>query len=461
MGLPPNPTSQRHNVGRGVALLVLVAGLVGCGGTIYYGSSSPSPSPIKPSSTASIPSVLPSPPPGTTAGTLMAFDAKTGVSLWQSQAPMAAMDQPVVSGGLVFVVGGYGRSPSVLAAFKAMNGDLIWRAPVPFACGFPNTVAVGPAIVVTSGCAQAMGPPFSGQSMVHGVEPKTGRELWTAPGIAAVAGSGTALVIVQAPSGDFKVRGLDPLTGHQLWEARLTVTNIPPLVNGRVALVEGYGCPTSSPSLDIKGSNCTGPGQAGVFVSSLDPATGSQLWQVRFGQGSQLRRLLLGDVAVFSFDVETPPAPGQPPQAGPSAERLGALDLATGSELWRQTVTPEAVTPVLAAPGTVFIEQVHYVGGQQCTTRLDALDSKSGTLTWRLDNLQFCQATVAVDGPTTVLVLASLSTTRIVVLDTATGTKLWEKPIATPGPYPLVSASVSNGVVYVAASGRFIAAPGA
>lgn len=439
-----------------MALLLLAAGSAGCGGTIYYGSSSPSPRPqTKPSSSA-IQAELPSPPPGTTPGTLMAFDAKTGASLWQSQTPMSAIGQLVVSDGMVFVVGGYGGPSRVMAAFAPQKGDLIWRVATPGPCGFENTVSVGSGVVLTTGCTQPARPPFPGQSIVHGVDPKTGRELWTAEGIAAAAVSGTAVVIVQIPSGDFKVRGLDSLSGRQLWEARPTVTNIPPAVNGRVALVVGYGCATSAPTPDIKASSCAGPGQARSFLSRLDPTTGSRLWQVGFGQGGQLRRLLLGDVAVFTVAVETPPTPGQPPQQGLGPERLGALDLNTGNDLWHETVPPEVVIPIGAVPGTVFLETLQ-ADAQQCTTRIDALDSKSGTLRWRIDNLPFCQANVAVEGSTTVFLLASPRAAKLMVVDTATGTKVWEKPIAIPSPYPLASASVSGGVVYVAASGRFIA----
>lgn len=441
-----------------MALLVLVVGLAGCGGTIYYGSPSPSPRfPTAASGSAAIPIELPSPPPGSTPGMLMALNAKTGDELWESQAPMSAMNQLVVSGGVVFVVGGYGGPTGVIAAYAPQNGDLIWRAPTPGPCGFGNTVAVGSGVVLTTGCAQAARPPIPGQSIVHGVEPKTGRELWTAEGIAAVADSAIVMVIVQTSSGEFKVRGLDPATGHQIWEAKPTVTNLPPAVSDRVALVVGYGCPTVPSSADIKPSNCTGEGQAGSFVSSLDLATGSQRWQILFGPGSQVRRrLLVGDVAVYVVAVETPPAPGKPPPAEPGPERLGALDLTTGNELWRQTVAPETVTPIGAVAGTVFLEHLQATT-QQCTTGIDALDSRSGTLRWRLDNLPFCQANVAVEGSITVFVLASLTAAKLMVVDTATGTRLWEKPMTIPSPYPLVSASISRGVVYVGVSGRFAA----
>ncbi len=444
---------------RATALSLLAAGLVGCGGTITFGSSTPTPQ-RQPPGSIYVPSEPPlTPPAGTTRGTLLAFDAKTGDPLWQAQAPMADMGQPVVADGMVFIQGGYGGPPIVLAAFNARSGPLTWRASIPAVCGgFPVFTAFGSGIVLTPGCRQAAGPPGV-QWVVNGLDPKTGRQLWTAQGGEPAVGSGAVVVLVRSPTDQIRVRGLDPLTGLQLWEAQLTSTNIPPLANGQVALVQQYGCPTSANPPDVTASSCPGPGQARSFVSRLDPSNGSQLWRAGFGQGGQLRRLLLGDVAVFSVNVELPPPPGQPPSEGPLPGAIGALDTATGAELWRQTVSTEMSVPALAVPGTVYVEQIKPSNApKQCpTTRLDALDSKSGTLRWRLDNLQACEMTVDSDGQAVVVVLTTFSGTKIVVLDVATGTEVWEKPMVTAGLYPLVHAGVSGGVVYVAASGHFVA----
>jgi len=441
---------------RGVLALSLIAtGLVGCSGTITYGSSTPNPHGPSPG-IAQVPSEPPlTPPPGTTPGTLLAFDARTGAPLWQSQAPMAEMGLPVISSGMVFVQGGYGGPRSVLAAFNARNGDLIWRAGSPAVCGVES---IGPAILLVDSCQQAAAPPGI-VKILRALDPKTRRELWTVEGGAAMAGSAAVLVIVVSAAGESKLRGLDPLTGQQLWEAKLTITNVPPLVNGQVALVQQYGCPTATNPPDVTARSCAGPGLARSFVSRIDPATGSQLWQAGFGPGSQLHRLLLGDVAAFSIDVELPPAPGQPPSEAPPPGAIGALDPATGAELWRQSVTTASSFPALAVPGTVYVEQFKPPSAQkQCpSARLDALESKSGTLRWRLDNLQACQLSVDSDGRAVVVVLTTFSGTKIVVLDAATGTELWDKPMVNSGLYELVHATVSGGVVYVAASGHYIA----
>src|SRR5712671_6278199 len=120
---------------RATALSLLAACLVGCGGTITYGSSTPT-TQGQPPGSLHMPSEPPATPPaGTTPGTLLAFDAKTGDPLWHSQAPMSDVGQPIVSGGMVFVQGGYGGPPFILAAFNHMNGDFIWRASIPVACG--------------------------------------------------------------------------------------------------------------------------------------------------------------------------------------------------------------------------------------------------------------------------------------------------------------------------------------
>jgi outer membrane protein assembly factor BamB len=366
---------------------------------------------------------------------------------------MADMGQPVVDGGVALVQGGYGGPGVMLAAFKARTGDLTWRGGGPYGCG---ETLVGPQIVLVTLCQHAAGPPGM-QRVVRALELSTGRVLWTQEAVAAGSGSGAVILIVQAPTGDFNLRGLDPLSGNPLWDAKVAVTNIPPLVNGQVALVQQYGCPTETNPNDVSARNCSGPGQARSFVSRIDPATGSQLWQAGFGQGGQVHRLLLGDVAVFSANVELPPTPGQPPPQGPAQGSIGALDLATGAELWRQSVTSVSSIPLLAAPGTVYLEQITPSSARnQCpSTRLDALESKSGVLRWRLDNLQVCETTADSDGKTVVVVLMSFSGSKVLVLDAATGTELWEKSYATSGPYPLVHASVSGGTVYVAASGHF------
>src|SRR5260370_36883378 len=112
---------------RATALSLPAAGLVGCGGTITFGSSTPTPQ-RQPPGSIYMPAEPPlTPPAGTTRGTLLAFDAKTGDPLWQAQAPMADMGQPVVADGMVFVQGGHGGQSIVLAPFADINGDLACR----------------------------------------------------------------------------------------------------------------------------------------------------------------------------------------------------------------------------------------------------------------------------------------------------------------------------------------------
>jgi outer membrane protein assembly factor BamB len=437
---------------RTLALAVLPVMLAACGGTITLGSSTPN-AQGRPSGVADIPTPPPlTPPPGTTPGTLLAFDAGTGNPLWQSQALASDLGQPVVSGGMVFAPGGYGGPPIMLAAINAKNGDLIWRTAGYAVCGGES---FGLSILLVTTCGPGPGP--RGMSnVIRALDPKTGRELWTSEGVGAAVSSGPVLLTVMNASGDFKVRGLDPSRGEQLWESPLTATNIPPFVNGQVALVWQNGCLTGTNPPEVT-PRCPGPGQFRSFLSRIDIASGAELWQAGFGQGGQLRRLLLGDVAVATVDVELPPAPGQPPSEAPPPGFIDALDLGTGGELWRQSVTGDSSVPDLAAPGTVYIEQIRYGGNPRVcpTSRLDALDSKTGALRWRVDGLSTCETTVDADAHTAVLVLRTFSGTRIMVVDAASGAELWEKSMVTSSPYPLVHATVSGGVVYVTESGQF------
>jgi outer membrane protein assembly factor BamB len=455
----------RRVLALGLILMVLQA----CGGTIMFGrSSKPSAYPASQARSGSpLNQGIPSPVPGTTAGFLLALDGRNGNPLWQVSVPMAVISQPVVSGDMVFIQGGYDcrSNASVLAAFDAKKGNLVWEAPTTgnrygySLCGSEFAPMVGSGIALTNASAQSHGPPFAGPTSVSGLDQRTGRTLWNVEGEEPAAGAGVALVLVQAPTGGFKVRALDPMTGGRQWDATVHTVNIAPTVNRRVILVQENGCPTSSSSQDIDPSHCSGPGQTSSFVSSLDPATGRRLWQVGFGPGSQVNRSpLLGDVAVFTFYVETPPTPGQPPTQGPPAGAIRALDPATGAELWSQGLSTEPAVPILAVSGTVFVQSTGS-GAQPCTERLDALDSKTGILRWRMDKLQACVLDVAADEQTTVLTLSTLSATKIVVLNTATGAELWEAPIATTGPYRLAHTAVSGGVVYAAASGKFILPP--
>ena len=463
---PPRYVSAARRL---LALGLILMALPACGGTIMFGrSSEPSAYPASQARSGSpLNQGIPSPVPGTTAGFLLALDGSNGNPLWQVSVPMAVISQPVVSGDMVFIQGGYDcrSNASVLAAFDANKGNLVWEAPTTgnrygySLCGSEFAPAVGSGIALTNATAQSQGPPFAGPSFVSGLDQRTGRTLWSVQGEEPAAGAGVALVLVQAPSGRFSVRALDPMTGRSRWDATVHTVNIAPSVNRQVILVQESGCPTVSSAQDIDQSYCPGPGQGASYVSSLDPATGRRLWQVGFGPGSQVnRKPLLGDVAVFTFHVETPPTPGQPPTESTMPGAIRALDPATGAELWSQGLSTEPAVPILAVSGTVFIQSTGS-GAQSCTERLDALDSKTGILRWRMDKLQACVLDVAADEQTTVLTLSTLSATKIVVLNTATGAELWEVPIATTGPYRLVHAAVSGGVVYAAASGRFILPP--
>ena len=446
------------SVPRTLALALLLIVPAACGGTITLGQSRPGASPATQAGPDQPPSQsLPSRAPGTTAGSLLALDANTGAMLWSAPVPMAAISEPVAVGGQVFVQGGWDcrSTASILAALDAKSGHPLWQAPTTAnrygfsLCGSESSPQVGPSVVLTNLLSQAASPPFSGTSFVRGLDPRTGRELWTVQGEEPAAGPGVALVLVEAQSGGFKVRGLDPLTGRQGWEAAGTTANITPSVYGQVVMVESYGCQAS----------CTGPNQAGSWITRLDPATGAGLWRVGFGPGSSMnRKLLLGDVAVFNFYVYTEPPTGQPPPQPPYPGAFGALDPGTGAELWRQSLATDMSVPTLAVPGTVYLEQAN-ASSQQCTARLDALDSKTGNLRWRLDNLQACQLEVAADSRAAALLETTHSGTKIVALNPATGRELWEKEIPTAGPYPLAHAAVSAGVIYVSVSGRFILPP--
>ena len=433
-----------------LALVLLAAVLTACGGTIYFGRSSPNSDRASDARGGNGPLLgqqIPSPPPGTTAGSLIALDSRTGNRLWQTPVPMGAVSQPVVANGLVFVQGGYDcrSTASGLAAFDAKDGKSMWEAPTTAnrygfsMCGSEFPPRVGAGIALTVGTGQT-GSASGARPVVHGLDPKTARELWTTEGEEPAAAPGTVIILVASSpaSSVYKVRGLNPLTGAQQWEAGVTASNLTPLIAGETAVVPG-----------------TDPN--GDYVSAVDITNGALRWQLHFTHDQQFGGLVLGDVAVYSVNVYSQPMNGQ----GPDSGRIVAVDVATGQELWRQTVTPGVGGPALAVPRAVYVMQVEGRSTQRCSSELAALDSRSGLLKWRYND-SGCPnywGDLAGDGSTTAIVLGAGSGTKIAVLDMGTGSKLWEKPIATSGPYPLVQIAVAGGVVYMAVSGRFIAPP--
>src|SRR5216683_4570699 len=228
---------------RVLALGLLAMALQACGGTITFGRSLSNAYPATQARSSAPPSqAIPSPVPGTTAGFLLALDGRTGSMLWQSSVPMAAISQPVVSGGIVFVQGGYDcrSTASVLAAIDARTGNLVWKAPTTgnrygySLCGAEFAPAVGAGLALTNAPAQSQGPPFAGSTSVFGLDQRTGRTLWSVEGEEPAAGAGVALVLVQAPTGGFNVRAIDPMTGRRQWDATVHTVNIAPTVNRQV-----------------------------------------------------------------------------------------------------------------------------------------------------------------------------------------------------------------------------------
>ncbi len=425
----------------GLALLLL--GLAACAPPASYGTPSGSDGVTSPPSNFR----SGTPPPGTTAGSLVALDAKTGRVLWHVQAPMAAISAPVVSQGLVFVQGGYDcRIPTgVLAAFQGRDGALLWQAPTaPSHAGFSLCSSESPPAAML-GVVMVAAAPQGSEVVIRGLDPKSGRELWTTSGSGPTSSSGPLLTFVQFLSGRAALQGLDPLSGRQRWLAKLNSAGPPIAVNSQSALVSGsYG-------------------QYGAQVSLIDLATGDVQWQYPIGDGA-VATVALSDVAVVSFR----PLP-TPPQFAATDQSLIALDGVTGKQLWRHDkIQSSSPLPLFSIPGSVFAEQLpNPPDPNHCTFSIQALDSRSGAVRWTRSNIPGCADAFypgfATDASTSVLMYPAGSATKIVALDATAGTTLWERqlpqsPMCNPSTpqCALVKATIAGGVVYVAASGQFI-----
>ena len=425
---------NRKRVRLFAGLAVLLLALSACG------------PPVASAPQSGAPGLTVTPPPGTTAGLLMALDAKTGRILWQVQAPMAAISAPAASQGFLFVQGGYDcRSPlGVLAAFRGRDGTRLWQRPTaPSHAGF-SLCSSESAPAATSGVVAAAGSQ-GGEVVIRGLDPQSAKELWTATGEAPTASTGPLLIFVRFLSGRSTLQGLDPLTGRQRWLANLNSAGPPIAVNGQSAVVSGsYG-------------------QYGAAVSRVDLATGKVAWQHQIGEGT-VGAIALSNVAVVSF---LPMA--SPPQFEPTAQSLIALDGMSGKELWRRDkIQSSGLLSLVASAGTAYVERrSRAASGNQCSFSIQALDSESGTVRWTQSDLPGCPDPFypgfATGESTFALMYTAGSATKIVALDAIAGTKLWEQQLpqspmcnASTCQSAPVKATIAGGVVYVTISGRFI-----
>jgi outer membrane protein assembly factor BamB len=184
--------------------------------------------------------------------TLMAFDAATGKPLWQHSYPVkytisypaGPRCTPLVSGDLVYFLGAEGN----LVACDVATGTVKWQKALK--AEYKTTSALW---------GYAAHPLLDGDNLITlaggegshvvALDKATGAEVWRSqtqpeqgycPPLVTTAG-GVRQLIVPGPTA---VRGLDPATGRQLWSTRYDATNgsviMTPVRVGDYLFVGGY-----------------------------------------------------------------------------------------------------------------------------------------------------------------------------------------------------------------------------
>jgi outer membrane protein assembly factor BamB len=401
-----------------------------------------------------------SPPAGAAPGLLLALDAKTGKTSWETTVPLGAVSAPSVVDGTIVVQGGFDcRGPSaVIAAFRASDGIATWQSATvtdqglksSSPCGIASAPVAMPGVVAAS--ANVSGYPVPTE--IRGLDPATGHELWRASALDAVGSGGPLLLLVGNPSGGLLLRAVDPRTGVKRWQAGLNFVTYPLAATVNVALATtSYG---ATPAL-----------------SAVDLATGNVLWQHHLGQGDQVRDMAVSDAAVLAINPAIPAGSGpvQPPPSVPPAQSVIGLDLGTGQLLWRhdgiQSANPVGL--ITAVDGTVFVEVDTSTGSGACANAIEAVDSMTGRTRWVKNGIPTCSnfgLGFAADASRSVFAFSTESGTEVVAVDTRSGAAIWSRQFQKPAMCDvspvwcragLARVTVAGDSVYVALSGQFIA----
>lgn len=271
-------------------------------------------------------------------GYVRAFDATTGVELWNLRvggSPIGVDFAPVVADGVVYVSGENGRVVDALApsagsgifALDAASGAPRWTATVDGAGGSPIRVAGNDV--------------FVDASQLVALDRTTGAVRWSAPvgnrgssGYSQPAVTGHLVVV---GGGDGSVYAFDRATGAQRWTRHVSET-VQLGAGPNVSATERFVYVTApAHELGLIGDQ-TGPGQ----LRALDPVSGEVRWA----------RPISG-----MSSVGTAPTVSGGIVYVPGAE-LAAFDAETGARRWTARVAGSrtlAFTPLTVAETIVYL----------------------------------------------------------------------------------------------------------
>ena len=207
------------------------------------------------------------------AGTVSAFDARTGAAVWRDTIALPKKNNHAAFGGgvsysdgRVFATTGYG----IAAAYDAPTGKQLWAKPLGAPLRGAPTVAGNRMFVVTQ------------DNQMHSLNAETGELLWTVSGTVEVAGSLSAAapavafetVVVGFSSGELNAMRAE--NGRTVWQDQLSRT-------GRSTAMAALADIDASPVIDR--GRVFAVGHGGRMVS-IELSTGQRVWERNFASTS-------------------------------------------------------------------------------------------------------------------------------------------------------------------------------
>ena len=282
---------------------------------------------------------------------LTTLDGMTGTVLWQyktSASLFSSIDEPIVSGGVVYFSGNSG-----LSALDAITGRLLWRYEV-------EDGGSSSELVVSRGVVYAG---FS-DGYTYAVDAGTGDLLWRSetggllrPLTDKIRGSSPVVsggVVYTGSVGygtrfNGRVSALAASTGEQLWQYEVYGSvEFSPIVSRGVVYAASWD------STPLRGGH----------VYALDSVTGALLWQHDTYAGQRWSApVVSGDIVYVGTGSQPLPPPG--------LSSLYALDAETGALRWEPKLDPGRVAGI--ATDSPFGDVVFFVPKETRTNRIVAI----------------------------------------------------------------------------------------
>ena len=326
---------------------------------------------------------------GDLTGTVWAVDSATGRVVWQSRILPGIVGATAVSGAFVYAVSG-----NRLYALDRRDGAIRWQA-VTNTNGFAQ-ISASPVVVdglVLVGTASTevfvRGSQYTFQGSIGAYSAATGRPVWNFVTTPNDASSGAGEGIWSTPAVDRRLGLVFVGTGQNLAPPPGPLEDSILAIDVRTGRLRSshqfftndvfsMGHPAgydydfgASPNLwSSRGRTLVGDGEKSGTYEALDAATGRLVWQRTLVPGGPFGGLL-GSGAYVDGRLVVSANDGK---AKAETTKIVAMDPATGTTKWSQTLTGNVLGPVSAVPGIAF------VGTDQ--NQMVALDTSSGQPLW-------------------------------------------------------------------------------